>query len=69
MATDCTLPKLELQALRKVVGDFKGGRLSSEGGVLLLREADRAVGLTRRLAGCFSDCRNQERVEHPGVQT
>ena len=46
-----------------MVGDFNGGRLSSEGGVLL-READRAVDLTRRLAGCFSDYRSQERVEH-----
>ena len=30
----------------------------------LLREADRAPGLTRRLAGCFADGRSQERVEH-----
>ena len=51
--TDCA--KLEFQGLREVVGDFKGG--SSEGGALLLREADRAVGLTRRLASCFADCR------------
>ena len=32
---------------------------------MLLREADRVVGLTRQLAGCFADCRSQKRVEHP----
>ena len=31
----------------------------------MLREADRALGLTRRLASCFEDCRSQERVERP----
>ena len=61
MATDCA--KLEFQG--RGGRRFQGGRLSSEGGALLLREADRAVDLTRRLAGCFADCRSQERVEHP----
>ena len=31
----------------------------------LLREVDRALGLTRRLADCFKNYRSQERVEHP----
>ena len=31
----------------------------------LLREADRAPDLTRRLADCFENHRSQERVEHP----
>ena len=50
MATDCIPLQLEFQAFGKVVGDFEGGRLS--GGVALLREADRALDLTRRLAAC-----------------
>jgi hypothetical protein len=49
---------------RKVVADFSGGTLSSDGGVLLLRQVDLSLGLTRRLAGCFGDQRQQVFVEH-----
>ncbi len=49
---------------RKIVGDFSGGTLSSDGGVLLLRQVDRSLGLTRRLAACFGDQRDQRFVEH-----
>ena len=47
----------------KVVGDFKGTGLDD--GAALLREADRLLDLTRRLAACFTDYRSQRRVEHP----
>lgn len=50
---------------KKVVADFSGGTLSSDGGALLLRQADRTLGLTRRLAACFGDLRNPIFVEHP----
>lgn len=50
--------------LRKVVADFSGGTLSSDGGVLLLGQVDRSLGLTRRLAACFGDQRDQRFVEH-----
>lgn len=49
---------------RKVVAEFSGGRLSSDGGVLLVRQVDRSLGLTRRLADCFGDLRNPVFVEH-----
>lgn len=49
---------------RSVVADFSGGTLSSDGGVLLLRQADRALGLTRALANCFADERDPDWVEH-----
>jgi hypothetical protein len=49
---------------RKVVADFSGGTLSSDGGVLFLRQVDLSLGLTRRLAGCFGDQRQQIFVEH-----
>ena len=44
--------QLEFQAFgsRKVVGDFEGGRLSTDGGALLLRQADALLDLTPRLA-------------------
>lgn len=49
---------------RKVVADFSGGRLSSDGGALLLRQVDTGLGLTRSLAQCFEDGRQQVYVDH-----
>lgn len=65
-STDCRNQPLLFQDLgpRKVVADFSGGTLSSDGGVLLLRQVDHALGLTRRLAGCFGDQRDARFVEH-----
>ena len=65
-ATDCKNQPLLFQDLgtRKVVADFSGGTLSSDGGVLLLRQVDRGLGLSRRLAGCFYDLRDQTFVVH-----
>jgi hypothetical protein len=64
--TDCKNQPLLFQDLgtRKVVVDFSGGTLSSDGGVLLLRQADLSIGLTRGLAACFGDLRNPIFVEH-----
>ena len=45
--------------------DFSGGALSSDGGVLLLRQVDAHLGLTQRLAQCFEDERQQVFVDHP----
>jgi hypothetical protein len=49
---------------RKVVVDFSGGTLSSDGGVLLLRQADHQLGLSRTLAECFTDQRDGRFVDH-----
>ncbi len=38
--------------------------MSSDGGGLLLREVDRRIGLTARLAACFVDYRQPASVEH-----
>lgn len=47
-----------------MVASFDGGTLSSDGGLLLLRDLDRSMGLTRQLAGCFADRRDPARIEH-----
>ena len=44
--------------------DFSGGTLSSDGGLPLLRQIDASLGLTRTLAGCFRDQRDQRFVDH-----
>jgi len=47
-----------------VAVDFSGGHLSSDGGAVLLRQADQSIGLSRQLAGCFVDRRDARFVEH-----
>ena len=49
---------------RQIVSRFDGGTISSDGGALLLRETDKRLNLLPRLAQCFLDGRNQDRVEH-----
>jgi len=49
---------------KKVSASFDGGAISSDGGLLLLREADRRLGLTRMLASCVEDRRDPSRISH-----
>src|ERR1700726_4189953 len=58
------LPGLSPVQGKAVVARFDGGRLSSEGGLLALREIERQLGLADRLANCLGDPRAPERVEH-----
>ena len=65
-ATDCNHQPLLFQDLgtRKVVADFSGGTLSTDGGALLLREVNHRLGLARVLAQCFDDQRDARFVDH-----
>jgi hypothetical protein len=47
-----------------VVADFAGGRISSDGGLLLLREVAQRTGLLERFARCFRDYRDPRLIEH-----
>jgi hypothetical protein len=49
---------------RQVVADFSGGYLSSDGGVLLLRQLDQGLGLTAARAGGFTDRRDPRYCDH-----
>ena len=64
--TVCNQETFAFQALggRRVEADFSGGHLSSDGGSLLLREMDRRGRLCEQLAGCFTDFRDAQFVEH-----
>ena len=64
--TECSQSQFLFEAhfSRQVVGRFEGSRLTTDGGALLLRQADRKIGLLRRVAACFSDARQPERIEH-----
>jgi hypothetical protein len=64
--TECKEQPLWFQDLgsRKMVADFSGGTLSSDGGVLLLRQVDANLGLTGALSECFRDTRDPVYVDH-----
>jgi hypothetical protein len=65
MTDDIPLP-FDLPAVRrkKLTVDFDGGTQSSDGGLLLLREAERKLGVCRRLAEAMPDRRDPDRVRH-----
>src|SRR5438309_8748176 len=64
--TECSQTEFEFQGLfsREVIGRFDGGQITSDGGSLLLREVEGRTGILRRLAGCFTDHRALDRIEH-----
>lgn len=64
--TDDTLLPFDLPAVcrKKVTAAFDGGRLSSDGGVLLLRGVERRLDMAGRLAGCLRDRRDPTRIDH-----
>jgi hypothetical protein len=66
MKTECTPGQLEFHGLgrRAVVGEFDGGKISSDSGGLLLREVEQRTGIVQRLAGCFVDHRDPAQIEH-----
>ena len=66
MLTDCNAPQVVFEGFgkRQVVGNFDGGAISSNGGAVMLREADRAIGLTQAVAHCVIDRRTPELVVH-----
>ena len=66
MPTECSQDSLNFASLgsRKVTAAFDSGAITSNAGALLLRETDRAIGLSRQAAACFTDGRRQDRIEH-----
>src|SRR6516164_2471231 len=65
MTDDTPLP-FDLPAVcrRKLTVDFNGGTQSSDAGLLLLRGAERRLGVCRRLSGAMRDRRNPKRILH-----
>jgi hypothetical protein len=64
--TDCITELLQFASLKrqKIQADFRGGRLTSDGGALLLREADRTLGLIDGINACIVDPRNPFFIAH-----
>ena len=49
---------------KKITAAFDGGRLSSDGGVMLLAQAERRLGIAERLARFIPDRRDPSGVKH-----
>jgi Transposase DDE domain group 1 len=62
----CTEDMIDFGRLgrRVIEADFSGGDLSSDGGMMLLRQVDERIGLTRAAAAVLSDPRDPTRVVH-----
>lgn len=64
--THCTPKPLRFSSLngKKIEGSFTGGDISSDGGLLLLREVDKKLGLTKKFSKAFNDQRHQGYISH-----
>jgi hypothetical protein len=56
-----SLPSVER---KKIIAAFDGGRISSDGGVMLLALAERRMGIADRLAAAITDQRDPARIVH-----
>ena len=63
---DDTVPSFDFPAVgrKKVTAAFDGGRLTSDGGVMLLSLAERRLGIAERLARLVPDRRDPTRITH-----
>ena len=64
--TICTSNSTQLSRCkrRKVTAAFEGGNVTSDGGCLLLREAEKKLGLIKEVAKRLPDTRRKSSVEH-----
>jgi len=56
------LPGLSPVLDKDLIARFDGGTISSDGGLLVLREIERRTGLANRLAACLDDPRDPDRI-------
>ena len=69
METECTQQAFGFHEVggREIVARFDGGRVTSDGGGILLREIEERFRFVERFAACFTDHRDPESIEHPLV--
>ncbi len=66
MQTQCSAKSFGFARVesRNVVAAFDGGAVTTDAGGLLLGATDRTIGLVERFAGCFTDTRRADLIEH-----
>jgi hypothetical protein len=62
----CTADELGFgrQGRRRIEANFQGGALSSDGGLMLLRQVDRKIGLSDAVAAALHDPRDPDLIKH-----
>lgn len=63
--TGCKQASFSFFVKKNLTVDFKGGEISSDAGLLLLRQLDEKLGFTESLAGCLDDGRHRSYVKQP----
>ena len=63
---NCTDEAMDFGRLgrRMIEANFQGGALSSDGGLMLLRQVDRRMGLSQAMAAVLHDPRDPDRITH-----
>lgn len=64
--TKCTTPSASFPRRKgpQITASFDGGDVTSDGGILLLRQLDREMGQTRAIARRLSEGRDSQRCLH-----
>jgi len=64
--TLCTIKTIEFTICksRKVQIIFGGGGITSDDGAILLNQADKIIGLTKRIVSNTNECRCKSKVNH-----
>ena len=64
--TQCTTKQLTFPYYKKrtLSVDFEGGEITSDAGLLLIRQADDRLGLVKGLTNCIRDMRDSRYVDH-----
>jgi len=64
--TECNTQAITFSRLprRELIADFDGGRLTSDAGMLLLREVDRRLGVSEAISACLPDPRDPVYLVH-----
>lgn len=67
--TNCTQESFRFPVLKRriVEANFQGGAITSDGGVLLLQQVDRRLGLCEAVAPTVDDPRRQASVDHDSL--
>lgn len=62
----CTADELEFGRIKRqrITANFAGGALSSDGGLMLLRQVDRRIGLSAAVAAVMHDPRHPDLIVH-----